>query len=85
MTEENIFRIVCGAAVLIMLIYYLKREKKLISFLFGAISGAAALIILNKYGGIIGVNVPMNIFNFSGGVVLGVPFVVCLALIKRLI
>lgn len=84
MTAENIFKAVCIAAAGIMLIYYIKRERKILSFLFGAVTGAAALIILNKYGGLIGAEIPLNIFNVGGSVVLGVPFVICLVILKQL-
>lgn len=80
---ENIFRGLCAAVILIMLIYYIKREHRIRSLLFGGLTGAAALIILNKYGGFIGVDVPLNIFNFAGSTVLGVPFVICLAILKQ--
>lgn len=85
MTADLLFKGVCAAVLLIMLIYYLKRERKIISFLFGALTGAAALIVLNKYGSLIGVNIPLNTFNVSGSTILGVPFVVCLAVIKQFI
>lgn len=84
MTAENIFKAVCIAAAGIMLIYYIKRERKILSFLFGALTGAAALIILNKYGGLIGAEIPLNIFNVGGSFVLGVPFVICLVILKQL-
>lgn len=84
MTAENIFYGVCAAAVLVMLIYYIKRERKLFSALFGALTGAAALIILNKYGSFIGADVPLNVFNVIGSAVLGVPFVICLVILVQL-
>lgn len=84
MTAENIFKAVCIAAAGIMLIYYIKRERRILSFLFGALTGAAALIILNKYGGLIGAEIPLNIFNVGGSIVLGVPFVICLVILKQL-
>ena len=84
MTSENIFAAICILTVLIMMIYYIKRERKLLSFLFGAVTGTAALILLNKYGVFIGIDVPLNIFNVSGSAVLGVPFVICLVILQRI-
>lgn len=84
MTAENLFMGVCGAAALIMLIYYIRRERKLLSFLFGALTGVAALIVLNKYGGLIGAEIPLNLFNVGGSAVLGVPFVICLVILEQL-
>ncbi len=84
MTSENIFAAICILTVLIMVIYYIKRERKLLSLLFGAVTGTAALILLNKYGVFIGIDVPLNIFNVSGSAVLGVPFVICLVILQRI-
>jgi pro-sigmaK processing inhibitor BofA len=83
MTADNIFIGICSIVVLIMLIYYIRRKRKIISFLFGSITGAAALLILNKYGAMLGIDVPLNLFNVAGSAVLGVPFVVCLAILTQ--
>ena len=85
MTTGNIFILICASVVFIMLIYYIKRERKLRSVLFGGITGIAALVILNKYGTLIDVSVPMNLFNVAGSGVLGVPFVVCLVIVSHLL
>ncbi|MDE6664879.1 MAG: pro-sigmaK processing inhibitor BofA family protein [Ruminococcus sp.] len=84
MRTDLIFTLICTGVVLIMLVYYMKRERKILSFVFGAFTGAAALFILNKYGGFIGADIPLNIFNVSGSAILGVPFVVGLVLLKYL-
>lgn len=84
MDTETIFRILCGAVAAIMLIYYLRREKKLLSMLTGALTGIAALFIVNKYGGLIGIEVPLNLFDLLGSVVLGVPFVVFTVIMNNL-
>lgn len=82
MDTDIIFAAVCGAVILIMAIYYLKREKRLKAILFGSVTGLAALFILNKYGGNFDTELPLNIFNLCGSAVLGVPFVICLVLLK---
>lgn len=84
MTTENIFRILCGAAVFIMAVYYIKREHKLRSLIFGGLTGFAALVIINKYGGMIGADIPLNIFNIVGSSILGVPFVICLVILTQI-
>ncbi len=84
MTVINIFYSICAVTVLIMLIYYMKRERKILSLIFGALTGLAALVILNKYGVYIGVKVPLNLFNVGGSAVLGVPFVICLVILQQL-
>lgn len=79
MKTDTIFILVCSGIVLTMLIYYLRRKKRISSFLFGSATGLAALILLDKYGMMIGSDVPFNIFNICGSMILGVPFVVLLA------
>lgn len=81
MTAENIFKAVCCITAAVMLIYYLRREKKIFSVLFGALTGIVALTIVNKYGNMIDVIIPLNAFNVGGSVILGVPFVVCLVIL----
>lgn len=73
---------ICAAVVIFMLIYYMKRERKLLSFFIGALTGLAALMVLNKYGENFGAFVPLNIFNVSASAVLGVPFVIFLAVMS---
>lgn len=84
MTVEMIFGVACAFVVLTMLIYYMKRKKRIISILTGAITGFAALVIINKYGGLAGINISLNVFNIAGSSVLGVPFVIGLVLINSL-
>lgn len=84
MTAEMIFKAVCTVVSIIMLIYYLKREKKVFSALFGAFTGIAALMVINKYGGLLDIEIPLNLFNVGGSVVLGVPFVICLVILAQL-
>lgn len=84
MTVEMIFRIICVAAVLVMVIYYVRRKRRILSLLTGAITGFAALVLINKYGGLAGISISLNTFNISGSTVLGVPFVIGLVLINSL-
>lgn len=84
MTPEIILRALCILVTIIMLVYYLKREKKLLSFITGAFTGSAALFLLNEYGDMLGVTIPLNVFNISGSIVLGVPFVVFLVIMNFL-
>ena len=84
MDTEMIFRTLCGAVAVIMVIYYFRREKKLLSFLTGAVTGGAALFIVNKYGLMIGADIPLNIFNTVGSIVLGVPFLIFLVIMNFL-
>ncbi len=83
MDTQKIFYIICGIVILIMLITYISRQRKLLSFIFGSLSGMTALFLLCKYGSEIGIDVPMNVFNLCGSGILGIPFVVFLAIICR--
>ncbi len=83
MTTDNIFWGICAAIVLVMFIYYIKRERKLLSFLFGGLTGFIALVILNKYGTLIDIDVPLNSFNIAGSAVHGVPFVILLVIMSQ--
>lgn len=82
MKTEMIFRLICGAVGLIMFVYYLRRERKIASLMYGAVTGLAALFLLNKYGCYIGAELPLDLFDLCGSAVLGVPFVVCLVILK---
>lgn len=84
MGNDTIFWLICAAAAVIMIIYYSKCRRKLAAFLFGALTGLAALILLNKYGSYFETPMPLNIFNVCGSVILGVPFVICLVILNFL-
>ena len=49
-----------------------------------SLTGLVALFLINKYGVFIGADIPVNIFNLSGSIILGVPFVICLAVLEFL-
>ena len=82
MTADVIFRIACAAVILIMLIYHLKRRKRILSIITGAATGLAALILLNKFGTYAGIDISLN--TFVGSSVLGVPFVIALVVMNYL-
>ena len=84
MDIEMLFKILCGIVVVIMMIYYFRRQRKLLSFIIGAFTGGAALFIVNKYGTLIGANIPLNLFNILGSLILGVPFVVFIVIMNFL-
>ena len=82
MNRNMIFAAICGAVTLIMAIYYLCRERSVKTMMFGALTGGTALLILNQYGSMFSLSLPLNAFNVAGSTVLGVPFVVILVLLK---
>lgn len=84
MNTDLIFWIASIVIMIIMLIYYISRRKKLKTLFFGVFTGLAALFLLNKFGDDFGAYLPLNIFNLCGSAILGVPFVICLVLLKIL-
>lgn len=84
MESGYIFKIICGIVISVMVIYYLRREKKFLSFFIGAFTGGAALFIVNKYSSLIGMTVPLNFFNICGSIILGAPFVLFLVIMNFL-
>ncbi len=82
MGTDNLFALICGAVITIMLIYYVRHKRRIRAFLFGSLTGLAALLILNKFGGQFDTCLPLNIFNVCGSAVLGVPFVICLVILN---
>lgn len=83
MDSQKIFFTICGFVFLIMLVTYIKKKHRILSFIFGSLSGITALFLLCRYGSEIGAEVPMNFFNLCGSGILGIPFVVFLAIICR--
>lgn len=81
MNTEVIFYSVCALTAAIMFIYIRRRRKWLSTAIFGIISGLAALFLINSFGDGFGVHIPLNIFNLSGSVVLGVPFVAAMVIL----
>lgn len=84
MTAEQLFYVVCGVTAVIMFIYYIRRKRRLVSAFFGVFSGFAALLLVNRFGGYIGAELPLNLFNLCGSMVLGIPFVALMIIVNIL-
>lgn len=82
MDTGMIFFIACGAALAAMTVYYARRKHKLLSALFGSVSGLTALFLVNLFGGSFGAYLPLNAFNVCGSTVLGAPFVAAMIICK---
>ena len=72
------FKISAAVITIITLFYYLKRKNKILSFLIGSVTGFLALVLLNRYGGYVDYIPPLNLFNISASIVLGIPYVITL-------
>lgn len=73
---------ICAAA---MLVYYMRKEKPVKTALFGMLSGAAALMAVNFFGGEIGLAVPVNGFTTFAALTLGAPGVAAMCIISLLL
>ena len=79
-----IFWSLCAVAVIAMMVYYVTRLKRWRTFVYGALTGFVSLILLNMFGNGLGITMPLNIFNVSGSIILGVPFVICMVILNFL-
>ncbi len=84
MTAEQLFYVLSGVTMVIMFVYYIRRKRRLISAFFGMFSGFAALLLVNRFGGCIGTELPLNLFNLCGSMVLGIPFVALIIIVNIL-
>lgn len=84
MTAEQLFYVLCGVTMVIMFVYYIRRKRRLLSAFFGMFSGFAALLLVNRFGGCIGAELPLNLFNLCGSMVLGIPFVALIIIVNIL-
>lgn len=82
MSAEILFAALCAAVLLIMFIYYRKSRRRTARFITGTFTGLAALFLLHHFSYVIGMKIPLNIFNICGSAVLGVPFVIFLVILK---
>lgn len=71
--DVNLFKGLCAAVGIIMLIYYGRRKKPFSSAVFGMISGCAALVIFHYAGKYVGFSPAINMFNTAVSLVLGAP------------
>ncbi len=79
-----IFWSLCGTALLVMIIYYATRLKRLKTVIYGVVTGIVSLLLVNYFGRRFGTDLPLNIFNVSGSIILGVPFVICMVIFNFL-
>lgn len=84
MTAEQLFYVVCAVTAVIMFIYYIRRKRRLLSAFFGVFSGLAALLLVNRFGVYIDAELPLNLFNICGSMVLGIPFVALMIIVNIL-
>jgi len=81
---NTIFIVGCTAAAAAMVIYYLRKRRNTASFIAGTVSGIVSLFLLEKVSDLFSLNIPLNLFNIAGSLILGVPYVVILAIMNFL-
>jgi len=81
---DTILVLACAAAAVAMLLFYRRRKHRLLSALYGAVTGIGALLVMNCFGGYIGAELPLNPFNLTGSALLGAPFVVMMTILRYL-
>lgn len=84
MDTDTLLVIACAAAAGAMLLFYRRRRRRLRSVLFGALTGLAALLLVNGSGIYTGAYLPLNAFNVTGSALLGAPFVVFITVLRYL-
>ena len=84
MTANGLLVLMCSASVIAMAVYYRSRKRKVRSVLFGSLTGLAGLLLLEHFGYAFGEVIPLNAINICGSLLLGVPFDLCLILLRML-
>ena len=81
---ELIFYGAMAVLIIIMLIHYAKSEKPVRTALCGMLSGTAALLLLNHFGGDVSFlpEIPLNGFTAFTALTLGIPGVAAMAVIS---
>lgn len=72
----------CAAA---MLVYYMRKDKPVKTAVFGMLSGVAALMAVNFFGGKIGLALPVNGFTTFAALTLGAPGVAAMCILQIII
>lgn len=79
--QEVIFWGIWAALGLFMLLYYLRRKRRVLSLLVGAGSGLLALLVLHYGGGLVGISPALNPLHLVQSAVLGVPGVILMVVL----
>ncbi|MDR0918940.1 MAG: pro-sigmaK processing inhibitor BofA family protein [Oscillospiraceae bacterium] len=83
--NDFIFYGIWAVIGLIMLLYYAKRKKTFISSVLGMGSGMAALLVLHYFGESINFAPELSMFNTLTALILGVPGVIMMIIVNRLL
>ena len=70
-----------SAAALLVMVRTIRKNGAASAFRT-ALLGAVSLFLLHHIQGRFGLDIPINLFNLSGSIVLGIPFLICLVVIR---
>ena len=79
--QEVIFWGIWAVLGLIMLLYYLRRKRRVLSLLVGAGSGLLALRVVHYGGSLVGISPVLNPLHLVQSAVLGVPGVILMVVL----
>ena len=79
--QEVIFWGIWAVLGLIMLLYYLRRKRRVLSLLVGAGSGLLALLVVQYGGSLVGISPALNPLHLVQSAVLGVPGVILMVVL----
>mgnify|MGYP000972293468 FL=1 len=79
--QEVIFWGIWAVLGLIMLLYYLRRKRRVLSLLVGAGSGLLALLVGHYGGSLVGISPVLNPLHLVQSAVLGVPGVILMVVL----
>ena len=79
--QEVIFWGIWAVLGLIMLLYYLRRKRRVLSLLVGAGSGLLALLVVHYGGRFVGISPVLNPLHLVQSAVLGVPGVILMVVL----
>ena len=79
--QEVIFWGIWAVLGLIMLLYYLRRKRRVLSLLGGAGSGLLALLVVHYGGSLVGISPVLNPLHLVQSAVLGVPGVILMVVL----
>ena len=79
--QEVIFWGIWAVLGLIMLLYYLRRKRRVLSLLVGAGSGLLELLVVHYGGSLVGISPVLNPLHLVQSAVLGVPGVILMVVL----
>jgi len=70
---------------IIMLIYYIKSKKPILTAFKGIVSGGVAFFLVNYFGHYINIKLTISLFNIIVSLLLGIPGVILLVISKLIL